>query len=138
MPTVLVPITGSVLGWAMAEAGISAHDVAAKLGVDVGRVQDWISGAQKPNKTNFDKLQVLLDRPESFFFLPAPPASPRSTARFRSHAGRARPPTPADLRAIKLAENLQSVATWLADRAGRWPPPTAGRCGRSARRVACR
>jgi Zn-dependent peptidase ImmA (M78 family) len=95
---------------------MSAADVASKLRVDVERVQDWTSGAQQPNKTNFNKIQSLLDRPESFFFLPAPPASARSTARFRSHAGKAGRPEPDDLKAIKVAQNLQIVVRWLSER----------------------
>ncbi len=111
----LVPITGSVLAWAISEAGLSIADVANEVGVSQTLVADWIAGTAQPSKTKFDQLRKTLDRPESFFFLAAPPPPSVSTTRFRSHSGRTGPhtPTPEDLKAIKLAQNLQRLMRWL-------------------------
>ncbi|BEL10054.1 hypothetical protein Q0Z83_082450 [Actinoplanes sichuanensis] len=117
MPTVLVPITGSVLAWAIGEAGLSNAEVASQLGVSQSQIADWIAGTAHPSKTKFDQLRKLLDRPESVFFLASPPPSSSSATRFRSHASRTGPhtPTPEDLKAIKLAQNLQRVMRWLGE-----------------------
>ncbi len=123
----LVPITGSVLAWAMGEAGLTGAEVASELGVSQSEVADWIAGVTHPSKTRFDQLRKLLDRPESFFFLANPPPPSVSTTRFRSHAGQTGPHTPApdDLKAIKLAQNLQRVMRWLGQEGDRLEIPRA-------------
>lgn len=117
MPAVLIPVTGAVLDWAIADAGFTPGDLATQLNVPLGTVQDWIKGTAQPNKGQFDKIVKLLGRPESFFFLAQPPAPSSSTAKFRSPAGAgAYSPSPDDLKAIRLARDLQRVAHWLAER----------------------
>src|SRR2546421_4428201 len=98
MPAVLVPVTGAVLDWAIADAGFTPVDLATQLNVPLGTVQGWIKGKAQPNKGQFDKIVALLGRPESFFFLAQPPAPSSSTAKFRSPAGAgAYSPSPDDL-----------------------------------------
>ncbi|MFF5293663.1 XRE family transcriptional regulator [Paractinoplanes globisporus] len=129
MAAVLIPINGSVLAWAIREAGLTDTEVATRLGVPVTTVKSWVAGAAEPNKTNFDRLIRLLDRPESFFFLASPPPPSASTARFRGSAGGARvhEPSPDDLKAVKLAQSLQRVSRWLAETSDKhaFVPPAA-------------
>src|SRR5262249_39126118 len=117
MPAVLILVTGSVLGWAITDAGYSPVEVAAMLGVPLTTVQSWINGTAHPTKGQFDKLISLLGRPESFFFLAQPPTSTSSTARYRRTPGTGTyAPSPEDLKAIRLARDLQRVARWIAER----------------------
>src|SRR5690242_7519997 len=117
MPAVLIPVTGSVLGWAIFDAGYDPIEVAAKVGVPPATVQGWINGTTHPTKGQFDKLTGLLGRPQSFFFLAHPPASTSSTAKYRRPPGAATyAPSPEDLKAIRLARDLQRVARWIAER----------------------
>lgn len=111
MPAVLVPITGSVLEWAMQEAGLTDRDVGVHLGIDPGRVRAWITGAEQPSKTLFDRLSRLLDRPESFFFLATPPPTVTTTARFRAPAGGRghQPPSLEDLGSVSVGDLPESV-----------------------------
>lgn len=118
MPATQIPITGSVLDWAIAEAGLTTAQVANRLGVDPFDIGLWVQGDAKPSKTQFDRLCRMLGRSESFFFLAHPPPSTSRLTSFRNPPGkRDYRPTPEDLTQLRLAENVQEIATWLAERA---------------------
>lgn len=115
MPVTRVPVTGAVLAWAIAESGLSASQAADLIRVDPGELAGWISGEASPSKGDFDRICNVLGRPESFFFLARPPSYAPSTASFRNPPGQKDyRPTPDDLQQIRLAENVQQIAKWLA------------------------
>src|SRR5262245_33950044 len=68
-----VPITPSVLEWAMAEAGVTVDALAAKTKVPAGEVREWLADEQKPTLTQFRRLASALSRIPSVFLLPGPP-----------------------------------------------------------------
>jgi Zn-dependent peptidase ImmA (M78 family) len=139
MPAIEVPITGSVLAWAVSEAGFTPVQAASRLGVDLHELDLWISGAAMPSKGDFDRLCKLLDRPESFFFLAEPPVTTPTTASFRNPPGqREYRPSPNDLKLVRSAENVQQVAQWLAARAGFQFRPVAARAKDPVEPVASR
>src|SRR5579863_6252647 len=90
MPGVLVPITPSVLAWAIEESGYSIDEVAARLSVSVDTVRSWMKGSGQPNLTRFHKLAAILKRTPSTLLLPEPPSRPRSDVKFRRPTGEER------------------------------------------------
>ena len=117
-----VPITGSVLQWAMAEAGLAAEDVAHRLKVEPNTVQGWIVGSYHPNKTQFEALTTLLKRPSAIFFMPAPPATDPARANYRRTMGsEERDLKPEESRWIRTARRMQEVTSWLLKQQGALP-----------------
>lgn len=110
-----VPITPSVLNWAIAEAGVDAAEVAQCAGVEQADVAAWIEGGAKPTKTQFKRLASFLKRPASFFFLPEPPEQVALPAAFRHPPGGMREPTQAELEQLRKARRVQRVGRWLAE-----------------------
>lgn len=121
MPTKPVPITGSVLAWAITDAGRSRAQVAAEVGVDPGVVLAWEQERDRPSTGQFNKLCGLLKRPPSFFFLARPPSTAPVAPSFRTHKGTAkdREPTPQEVTGLQLARRLQSVTAWVYERTER-------------------
>lgn len=107
-----VPITGSVLGWAIDEAGFSEAEVARRVKVDVTTLQAFITGTQRPNKTQFSKLVDAVRRPSAIFFMPEPPARAALPTRFRS-SPEGHDLGPAAIREVRKARRLQEVMSWL-------------------------
>ena len=68
-----IPITGSVLRWAIDQSGLSNSEFAQKVRTEPDNVQAWISGQAQPTKTQFNKIVSTLKRPSAAFFLPEPP-----------------------------------------------------------------
>ena len=124
MPTAtLVPITGSVLTWAMNEAEIDDQELARRCRVDTGLVQAWRHGDEQPTKTQFKQLANALRRPTSFFFLPSPPATSLIPASFRSPPGKEgdRELSVEEARALRTARRLQRISAWAAKERGDGP-----------------
>ena len=112
-----IPITGSVLAWAMAEASVTAREVADHLNVPEATVRAWQDERAMPNKGQLDKLARFLARPASFFFLARPPESKFPTALLRRASGSDkdwRAPSRRDRAAIRSAQNAQEVSRWVA------------------------
>ncbi len=117
-----VPINGSVLAWAMDEAGIDVESLARRTRVDPDIVRAWISGDEKPGKTEFGKIIDAVRRPSAIFFMLAPPITASLPTSFRSAPGlRDHKLSTEALREIRKARRLQRVISWLAEGAGREP-----------------
>jgi Zn-dependent peptidase ImmA (M78 family) len=115
-PAKYVPITGSVLQWAMDEAGVSNADLAGWCGVDASVVESWREGNAQPTKTQFNNLASRLKRSSAFFFLPEPPQRTGVPPAFRQPPGQRggrREILPAEERAVRTARRIQSVSRWL-------------------------
>ena len=114
MPRQQVPITGSVLSWARAEAGLAIADIAAATGVDAATVAKWESGATQPTRGQFTKLVEILRRPSALFFLPDPPRTsgiPTSMRRAPGLAGRTL--SQEEIRQIRWARRIQQMVSWI-------------------------
>ena len=118
-----VPITPSVLQWAMAEAGYDARALAAELGTTPGTVGAWLSGTA-PSLGEFRSLAHLLRRPTATFLLPAPPKDKRPQVAFRRAAGEPdRALEPRERLRIREVTRLQRIVGWLLDQLGDAPTP---------------
>lgn len=116
---IAVPITGSVLNWAMTEAGLTEEDVARRIKVEPHTVQDWIAEHDHPNRTQFAALTALLKRPSAIFFMPSPPAGTWIDASYRRTRGSEdRELRPEELRWIRTAKRMQQVTSWLLKQEG--------------------
>ena len=111
-----IPITGSVLRWAMNESGRSDSEFAQKVGADPGTVQAWIDGKAQPTKTQFNKIVSTLRRPSAAFFLPEPPQHLNLPPPLRQSVGaRNRALNAQELREIRWARRLQQLVAHLRE-----------------------
>jgi Zn-dependent peptidase ImmA (M78 family)/transcriptional regulator with XRE-family HTH domain len=112
--TTSVPITGSVLRWAISESGMTESEVAQGVGISVNVLRSWASEADQPSRGQLESLAQLLKRPSAVFLLPEPPSARREYAQFRRAPGdRAGRLTKDEARWIREAERVQSIAALL-------------------------
>lgn len=111
-PAVEVPINGSVLDWAIREAGFTEGEVARRAKVDTQTLRDFITETRRPTKTQFGQLVTAVRRPSAIFFLEEPPERAALPTRFRSSPG-GHKLGPAAIREVRKARRLQEVMSWL-------------------------
>ncbi|MEU8743066.1 XRE family transcriptional regulator [Streptomyces parvulus] len=113
-----VPITGSVLAWTRAEAGMSPAALAEAVGASADEVVAWESDRLKPNTGQFRALARKLGRPENFFFLARPPQTSDVSVAFRKSAEKLGSSSSAIEvgKELRFAERTQRVAAWLQDK----------------------
>lgn len=138
VPRTDVPITGSVLRWAIEESAWTEDELADRLSVDVDELRAWEEGQALPSKTEFNNLVQALKRPSALFFMPEPPTAESITAEFRSAPGlQGHKLTEEESRTLRKAAGVRDVLSWvLKERANRQvqlphydrstPPDTAG------------
>ena len=118
-----IPITGSVLRWAMNESGRSDSEFAQRVGADPDTVQAWIDGKAQPTKTQFNKIVSTLRRPSAAFFLPGPPQHLNLPPPLRQSVGaRNRALNAQELREIRWARRLQHLVAHLREENGTGVP----------------
>ena len=111
-----IPITGSVLRWAIDESGLSNSEFAQKVRTEPDNVQAWISGQAQPTKTQFNKIVSTLKRPSAAFFLPEPPQHLNLPPPLRRSVGaRNRALSAQELREIRWARRLQQLVAYLRE-----------------------
>ena len=111
-----VPITPSVLKWAMAEGGFTVETLAEKLKklkVTTDTIRAWLADEAHPTLPAFRKLAATLARIPSVFFLPDAPPSPAPAVEFRHPPGGRASLNPTERRYIREAARVQKTATWL-------------------------
>ncbi len=127
---VAVPINPAVLAWALNEAGVGEGDLAEHCQVSEDVVAAWLDGSDQPNATQFSRVVTGLKRPRAVFFLPTPPKPSATLRAFRAAPGRApnKPPPAAEVQALRTAERLQRIASWIRRQHGDPPQkqPDAG------------
>jgi Zn-dependent peptidase ImmA (M78 family)/transcriptional regulator with XRE-family HTH domain len=109
-----VPVTPSVLRWAIEQSGYSSEDLAHAVGVDVSALEEWASGGSRPTLTYARKLASKLHRPFAALLLPAPPESRPLAVEFRHPAGDQRELNPNERRYLRRAARFQEILSWLA------------------------
>jgi len=111
--TTLVPITPSVLTWAIDESGLSRADIAKAVGVSQETVRSWEAGI-RPGLTQLRKLATQVRRAIAVFLLPEPPKRVIPTVSFRATPGETpRELNPAERRAVRQARRVQEMLSWL-------------------------
>lgn len=109
-----VPVTPSVLRWAIEESGYDPEHIAHAVGVRLPVLEQWASGDRKPNLTHARKLASKLHRPFAALLLPAPPKSRPLPVEFRHPIEDQRQLNPSERRHLRRAARLQEVLSWLA------------------------
>lgn len=118
-----VPITPTVLRWAVKESGYSTNEVAEAANVEVAEVAKWIRGDALPTLGQARAVASKLRRSLATFLLPAPPNVSLPSVEFRrpSKGGR-RQLNPAERLRLREAGRLQSFFAWIRDELGTHPP----------------
>lgn len=113
-----VPVTPSVLRWAIDESGYDPEHLAHELGVPVASLEQWASGDARPTLTHARKLASKLHRPFAALLLPAPPESRPLPVEFRHPAGNPRGLTPIERRYLRRGARFQEMLSWLVRELG--------------------
>lgn len=122
-----VPVTPTVVAWAINESGYSIEDLAHAIRVSSKTVEDWSTGAQRPLLAQLKELAAKLKRPTATFLLPAPPASLIPAVEFRRPSGSRRSAlNPEELRRLREAARLQRILSWMGRELGE-PQPVISR-----------
>lgn len=117
-----VPLTPSVLRWALDESGYSDDQIAEAVGVGIEELGEWREGIARPGLTQFKKLATKLHRQRAVFLLPKPPQTPPVQVQFRSISGEAaRPLNPKERQYLRRAHRHQEVLGWLSEELGDLP-----------------
>lgn len=118
-----LPITGSVLAWAIQQAGLSVEEVAASTRFSPDSIQAWIDNEAKPTIGQVRKLAEVVRRPVAVFYLPSPPQDVGVPPALRRTAGATQQDlTPEQLRQARRARRMQRLAhSLLASQASAGP-----------------
>ena len=113
---VQVPITPSVLDWAIRESGLGFEAVARRVAVAEADLRAWLAGKAQPSLSSFHKLAAVLHRPTATFLLPRPPRTEHVAIEFRHPPGVAdRELLPEERLRVREVSRLQQEVAWLLD-----------------------
>ena len=112
--TTQVPVTPSVLRWAIKESGYEPEQVAHHVRVDPEILDEWASGKSKPTLTQARGLASKLHRSLAALLLPSPPERKPLTVEFRRPIGDERELNPAERRHLRRAARFQELLSWIA------------------------
>jgi Zn-dependent peptidase ImmA (M78 family) len=116
---VQIPVTPSVLEWAIGESGLDLEVVAERVAVDQRELTAWLHGQAQPSLTAFKRLAAVLRRPTATFLLPEPPKTKQVQIEFRHPpGGAARALFPEERLRIREVTRLQEAVAWLLDEIG--------------------
>ena len=109
-----VPVTPSVLSWAIQQSGHSAKQVAESVKVSPGTLSAWVSGTERPNTTQFRALARKLKRTRATLLLPGPPRTAIPSIEFR-HSPREKRTSlnPVELQYIRETSRIQRILAWM-------------------------
>ncbi len=111
-----IPITSSVLRWAIDESGFSDQQFADKIKASQDDLADFVAGRAQPTKTQFRAMVDAVRRPSAVFFLPEAPAEATLTPPFRRAIGDApRQLRPNELREVRWALRLQRLVAHIRE-----------------------
>lgn len=119
-----VPITPSVLRWAISESGFVSTEVAEAVGVSATTLDQWQSGESRPNLTQARRLASKLHRPFAALLLPNPPEKRPLAVEFRHPLGGRRELNPSERRHLRRAIRIQETLSWIAGEVSVEPPKT--------------
>jgi Zn-dependent peptidase ImmA (M78 family) len=117
-----VPITPSVLKWAIAESGYTLPEVSEVVEVGEETLKDWLAERSKPSLGQVKDLARFLHRQVATFLLPSPPVTPQISVKFRNPlGGGSRPLNPTERRYLRRARRVQDAYAWLSSELERGP-----------------
>ncbi len=111
-----IPITPSVLRWAIDESGFSDQQFAEKIKVAPDTLAGFLAGLAQPTTTQFRAIVDAVRRPSAVFFLPEAPNEATLTPPFRRAIGDApRQLRPKELREVRWALRLQRLVAHIRE-----------------------
>jgi Zn-dependent peptidase ImmA (M78 family)/transcriptional regulator with XRE-family HTH domain len=118
-----VPVTPSVIRWAIEQSGFDLADVASGAAVAPAEIRAWMSGSSRPSLTQARELARKLKRSLATFLLPAPPQLQVPPLEFRNPPGtRGRQLNPGERLAVREAARLQRTVAWALTEMATAPP----------------
>jgi Zn-dependent peptidase ImmA (M78 family)/transcriptional regulator with XRE-family HTH domain len=109
-----VPITATVLRWAVKESGYSPNEVAEAAEVGIAEFTNWLRGDSLPTLGQARAVAGKLKRPLATLLLPAPPNITLPTVEFRRPTkGDRRQLNPAERLRLREAGRLQTLFAWI-------------------------
>jgi Zn-dependent peptidase ImmA (M78 family) len=119
-----VPITPTVLRWAVKESGYSTSEVAQAADVGVDELTKWFRGRAQPTLGQARAVASKLRRPLAAFLLPKPPKAASPNVEFRRSAkGGRRHLNPAERFRLREAGRLQALFAWITEELNIAPLP---------------
>jgi Zn-dependent peptidase ImmA (M78 family) len=125
MPTKYVPINGSVLSWAIQDAGLTVDEVAQGADVGSDEIESWIRGEDRPSTGAINSVAKVLGRSQSFFLRPRPPQRRSAQVSLRVPYGERgeRELTPDERVQVRMALRRQAIAKFAANTSPRFEAP---------------
>jgi Zn-dependent peptidase ImmA (M78 family)/transcriptional regulator with XRE-family HTH domain len=118
-----VPITPTVLRWAVDESGYSASEVAQAAGVELPAFTKWLRGQSLPTLGQARAVASKLKRPLATFLLPSPPKVALPSVEFRRPGkGGRRQLNPVERLRLREAGRLQTFFEWINEELRVEPP----------------
>jgi len=109
-----VPITPSVLRWAIKESGYTLAEVSSWIEGGEDALASWLNETAKPSLTEMRVVASRLHRQLATFLLPEPPASGGVPIQFRNPLGDpGRSLNTVERRYVRRARRLQEAHAWL-------------------------
>jgi transcriptional regulator with XRE-family HTH domain len=108
-----VPITRSVLTWAIEQSGYQLTELATAIDVSPLEIEQWLSGASVPTISVARRLANKLHRPLATFLLPSPPKSESLQVEFRHSLQDRVSANPAERRYLRRAKRFQQTLSWI-------------------------
>ncbi|MDP2320077.1 MAG: ImmA/IrrE family metallo-endopeptidase [Acidobacteriota bacterium] len=109
-----VPITPSVLKWAIAESGYTEPEVSSWIEGGEATLTSWFNETAKPSLSEMKTIAGKLHRQLATFLLPVAPVSAAVPVKFRHPlGGHQRPLNPIERRFVRRARRLQEAHVWL-------------------------
>ena len=117
--TTLVPITPTVLSWAIEQSGYTRPEISERLKLDVADLRAWESGKSKPGLGAFRSLARILRRQTAVFLLPEPPEATLPKVELRGPPGRLRSVlNPDERKFVRQVARIQGTLSWVARESG--------------------
>jgi len=113
-----VPISPSVLRWAIEQSGYEVSELSSAIEVPPALMEQWLTGASVPTLTEARRLANKLHRPLAAFLLPAPPKSEPTLVEFRHSLQDRVKPNPNERRYLRRARRFQETLSWLVQELG--------------------
>lgn len=117
-----IPITPSVLEWAISSSGYSRQEVSERLDMPIAHLRAWLGGTEQPTLTPLRRLANVLKRPLATFLLPSPPRSTVGRVEFRHPPGEGRTTLNSkEIENLREAARLQEGLAWVLSELGETP-----------------
>jgi Zn-dependent peptidase ImmA (M78 family) len=110
-----IEVSPAVMKWAIGSSGWKVNELARRLKIDEGAVQEWSTGKATPTIGQLEDLSRILKRPLAVFFLSEPPAEKAPPKDFRMLPDRIGSFDKDTILAVRRARRLQRISRELSE-----------------------